>query len=278
MSSRPVHSRGGHVLVVSPHFDDAVLSAGCWLAANPGSIVATVCSGLPGTDVPASKWDQALQSADAATMCRRSEDARALAILGGEQRLLGFLDSPYRTNLRWHESVEPRHTNIVAHVADALTEVVEDEKLTSMMLPLGSAHPDHTITSNAAILAASRIRIDTLVYADLPYALQSRLWLRRRMAQLTEGGVRFSRLPVPEYTEKKEEALLCYGSQIEGLPWRSTLEPGCEQLWSMDVSEASRLGFLEQPEESRKRLLRRHYRIRGAVMQRAARRSPRSAE
>ena len=63
---------GPNTLVISPHFDDAVLSCGHWLHMNPGAVVATVCSGKPERGSPASKWDARFGTADQAIEERRA--------------------------------------------------------------------------------------------------------------------------------------------------------------------------------------------------------------
>jgi hypothetical protein len=40
-------AEGVHTVVLSPHLDDAVLSVGRFLAANPGTVVITVFAGIP---------------------------------------------------------------------------------------------------------------------------------------------------------------------------------------------------------------------------------------
>lgn len=81
-------------LVISTHYDDAVLSCGHWLCLNPGAIVVTVCSGYAGPEVGAGEWDRraGFASADQAIAARRSEDLAALSVLKAHQYPpLGFL-------------------------------------------------------------------------------------------------------------------------------------------------------------------------------------------
>ncbi len=84
-------------LVVSPHLDDAVLSAGLFLLTEPGAVVATVMAGHPGPGV-LSDWDRAcgFVDGDDPVARRRDEDRAALAILGARPHHLEFLDQPYR--------------------------------------------------------------------------------------------------------------------------------------------------------------------------------------
>src|SRR5580692_19322 len=116
------------LLVISPHFDDAVLSTGFWLSQHTRATVATVFSGSPGLGVPASKWDISggFESGNDAALGRRAEDERALHYLGSDQRCLGFLDDPYRTAERYHESDFGSGSEIRGSVADALHRLIEE--------------------------------------------------------------------------------------------------------------------------------------------------------
>src|SRR5205085_7412091 len=86
------------IVVVSPHFDDAVQGAGYVLAGHPGATVVTVMAGRPPAypDVP-SEWDArgGFVAGDDVVALRREEDEAALAVLGAEHRWLGFSDHQY---------------------------------------------------------------------------------------------------------------------------------------------------------------------------------------
>jgi LmbE family N-acetylglucosaminyl deacetylase len=85
------------VLVLSPHFDDAVLS--CWhVLAAPGEVdVATIFSGLPPAGLETPRWDRLTGANDpvARVRERREEDRRALALAGREPRFLDFVERQY---------------------------------------------------------------------------------------------------------------------------------------------------------------------------------------
>src|SRR3954452_17619426 len=86
------------IVVVSPHFDDAVQGAGYLLAGHPGSTVVTVFAGRPPAypDTP-SEWDAlgGFRSGDDVVALRREEDEAALAVLGAEHVWLDFADHQY---------------------------------------------------------------------------------------------------------------------------------------------------------------------------------------
>ena len=102
-----MHAKG--LVVISPHFDDAVMSCGELIGSCSGVVVATVCSASPGPRVPASpEWDAAeFETAHAAAMSRGEEDRRALAVLGAEQVGLGLVDELYRPFVG-HEELLPQ--------------------------------------------------------------------------------------------------------------------------------------------------------------------------
>lgn len=73
-------ARLGAIMVISPHFDDAVFSCGHLLAALPGSTVVTVCTALPEKPDILTDWDQrcGFSSAAQAMQARREENRAAL--------------------------------------------------------------------------------------------------------------------------------------------------------------------------------------------------------
>ena len=88
---------GRDAVILSPHFDDAVLS--CWhvLASAGEVLVVNVFAGEP----PAGTlgwWDELAGATDsaAAVRARIDEDRRALALAGRTAVNLPFLDSQYR--------------------------------------------------------------------------------------------------------------------------------------------------------------------------------------
>jgi LmbE family N-acetylglucosaminyl deacetylase len=90
-----------HVVVVSPHLDDAVLSLGATIRRHTragGRVeVLTVFSGDPASDVPAGEWDRqgGFATEGEATRGRRAEDTTACERIGARPVRLGFRDSPY---------------------------------------------------------------------------------------------------------------------------------------------------------------------------------------
>jgi LmbE family N-acetylglucosaminyl deacetylase len=130
-------------LVISPHYDDAVMSCGHWLHMNPGAIVATVCSGLAGPGISAGAWDKGsgFTTADQATAARQAEDLAALRVLDAKQcPPLGFLDREYQYPARTLAGLEVS--------IGAFLDVLKPDRC---LVPLGVKHPDHIQTARPAV-------------------------------------------------------------------------------------------------------------------------------
>jgi LmbE family N-acetylglucosaminyl deacetylase len=241
----PAHLRAVNALVLSPHFDDAVLSCGSWLERHPGTIVATVCSGAPGSGIPADPaWDALalFDSADAAATARRAEDQEALGMLGAEQRLLGFLDGAYKARAgRSHEDPDA-DGSFEEELSRSINGLLDEVRPEKCLVPVGLIHPDHIATRRAALDSLrARPTIRSMLYLDLPYAMASEQAARDQLDAIIATGVQLSEDPGPGPStgEVKVRAAGCYRSQLPLLEkvfgetlWRS-LEPGAERLFRM---------------------------------------------
>ena len=225
-------------LVLSPHFDDAVLSAGAWLSRHPGAIVATIFSGEPGVGVPASEvWDvhAGFQSGNEAVRSRRSEDQRALALLGAEQRIVGFLDEPYRTSSKIHEQSRLHQGEVVAAVSEAIQSLLDELRPEKCLFPLGSGQGDHGIASDAAINALNQSKTLMIAYTDLPYAVMNQDFPPTRIQELQNRG-----LTVGNYDAEsgdigsKLRAWQCYESQLKLVGTDGCFRQDSERFYRID--------------------------------------------
>jgi LmbE family N-acetylglucosaminyl deacetylase len=146
-------------IILSPHFDDAVLS--CWhLLTGTGEVlVVNVFAGEPPAGV-LGWWDRfagASESA-AAVRARIAEDRRALALAGRAHVNLPFLDSQYR-----------EADQAPAEIVEALRGVLVAGARIYAPASLGDGHCDHTAV-RAAALALRAEGADVTLYADLPHA------------------------------------------------------------------------------------------------------------
>jgi len=146
-------------VVLSPHFDDAVLS--CWhvLASAGQVLVVNVFAGVP----PAGTlgwWDRLGGATDSAAAVRTRvvEDRRALAGTGRATVNLPFLDGQYREG-----------DQAPGEIVQALRGVLGAGAQIYAPASLGDHHPDHTAVRTAA-LALRAEGAEVTLYADVPHA------------------------------------------------------------------------------------------------------------
>ncbi len=216
-------------MILSPHFDDAVLS--CWrvLAGAGEVLVVNVFAGIPRTGI-LGWWDRLAGASDSAQAVRTriEEDREALALAGRAAVNLPFLDGQYE-----HAERAPRE------IARALREVVPAGARIYAPANLGDEHRDHAAV-RAAALALYAQGAEVLLYADLPHATVSG-WPRwvlngspcprpgadragdRWAAQLQTTGVPVQRMAARAHRLSsdaragKREAVLTYRSQVAPL-------------------------------------------------------------
>jgi LmbE family N-acetylglucosaminyl deacetylase len=220
-------------LILSPHFDDAVLS--CWHLLDGGTEVGVVnvFGGVPPADA-GGWWDLAsgMHSSFGVVEQRRSEDEAALALAGREAINLDFLDYQYRER---PQTIEPVVERLGALIA-AETSLWAPAALAPPDYPnlIGVArrpHPDHVVVRSAA-LALHAEGCPVMLYADLPHASASGLpsWVTGHPAgtgpavaeswrrSLADAGVDHAnsevcRLSGPAFA-RKLEAVRRYSSQL----------------------------------------------------------------
>jgi LmbE family N-acetylglucosaminyl deacetylase len=201
------------VVVVSPHFDDAVLGAAHLLATYPGSTVITVLAGWPPAypDEP-TEWDAlgGFKPGDDVVAVRRKEDRAALSLLSATPVWLEFPDHQYLAR-----SQRPRPSD----VAPALAAAVKDAGPTAVFMPMGLANPDHVLTHDAGLcVRAENPDISWFCYEDHGYKHLPGL-LAWRVAKLFRAGIwpTPSIVPIEPDMPRKREAINCYVSQLAPL-------------------------------------------------------------
>ena len=150
----------GHLVVISPHLDDAVLSGWSFLRAAKRATVITVCAGIAAG--PPADYDRLTRADDPAARCRarREEDRRVMTGHGWSPIHLDVLDAPYRT---------PATTSDPAVIAAAIATRLPADA-THLLIPAGiGSHEDHLLARDAALLL-DRSGLEAHVMADYPYA------------------------------------------------------------------------------------------------------------
>lgn len=199
-------------LLISPHFDDAVLSAGQYMAGLKGKCdVLTVFSEIPknGKDF-VTPYDEScgFNTSEDAMVVRRQEDAEALAILGAGSIHLGMLDSQYDPE---------RALSAKEDILKALRQFNKEfgAQYERVIVPLGLRHPDHVDVSWAANTVFGLAKHpEFYMWEDLPHRVTHPEEVQERLELI-------STLQEPKLTfigdgpiADKVRALWCYRSQM----------------------------------------------------------------
>ncbi|HUC36600.1 MAG TPA: PIG-L family deacetylase [Acidimicrobiales bacterium] len=148
-------------VVLSPHPDDAVLSAWSTLREPTEIEVFNVCARAPAPGT-LSEWDKVFGVDDSATLVetRLAEDVAALAIAGRRATNLDFLDAQYRDE---------------ALAVNQVGAAVQSAAFQAAWLcaPAGiGCHPDHVSVREAALQIGRESGLPVFLYADFPYAVR----------------------------------------------------------------------------------------------------------
>jgi len=232
------------IVVVSPHFDDAVLGAAHLLGSYPGSTVITVVAGWPPSyPEEATDWDACggFVAGDDVVAARRKEDIVALEVLNATPVWLDVAD---------HQYLEKEQRQKAAEVAPSLREAIEHLDPTAVFLPMGIANPDHVLTHDAGLIARTQLAGSGPVGSD-----QAPVWfcyedhgykhipglLAWRVAKLFKAGIWPTPAIVPVEPDMmlKRRAIACYVSQVPPLERDHALSERLdanvpEQYWRLD--------------------------------------------
>lgn len=167
------------IVILSPHFDDAVLS--CWnVLTGPGEVsVLNVFAAVPEPGTEVGYWDRLGDEHDPVAVVREriAEDRRALALAGRQPTNLGFLDLQYRMSDQDHDELVEGIRAALPPAATLYAPVAVGGAagpLAGGLIPAGSPHPDHRAVRAAALTIAAEGH-DLVLYADLPHASRAGL-------------------------------------------------------------------------------------------------------
>jgi LmbE family N-acetylglucosaminyl deacetylase len=227
-----------HLVIIEPHMDDAVLSAGGRLLHRRGNQRITILSVVKWSNFTSFlKLNREFLNVADVTEMRFDESALAAKMLGAEFTCLDWHDAPLRfwPAERWsRETIErfnanptpfvsgPPSPQDVAALAQQLTEVVTRLEPDELWIPMGLGHHvDHRTTRSACLrmLAEAHGRlwqIPVSLYEDLPYAVapkhvaQLEAAFESVNAQLTRG-----RENITDVFQQKLRLVSVYASQFK---------------------------------------------------------------
>jgi LmbE family N-acetylglucosaminyl deacetylase len=235
--------------VVSPHLDDAVLSAAAQLM-RPGARLVTLHAGEPPEGSPLGYWDQLTRAGSGPARVRERlvEDNLAASVLGVLEPIrLAFLDGQHIADVADRPSTEELAAALQPHVAGAA----------EVWAPAGiGCHPDHLATRDAALAAVAD---GTVVhhYADVPYSLRYGwppsvtangpgspyldvdAWLAEELSAAGLDGsqlIRSVHLLDGDAQRRKVAAMACYATQIPSLDYGNALAGGDPAVVGFEVS------------------------------------------
>ncbi len=207
------------LLVLSPHADDAALSCGGLLSQHENALVVTAFSG----DAPQDRKPALARLA--APRLRRAEDARAMAKMECEHRLLEHPDAIdrrdadgrplYNSPAALFGAVLPADAALCREIQATLAPLLADRIL---LCPLAvGSHVDHQLCAHAGRRLAAEGH-SVWFYEDAPYifpetgsqlANDTAMHAARRLRGSIAGT-----WDLPIRLSEKEEILACYSSQI----------------------------------------------------------------
>jgi LmbE family N-acetylglucosaminyl deacetylase len=208
-------------IYLSPHLDDAVLSAGGLIyeqteSGIPVEIWTFMCGYAPPGEVSPFAQLQHMQwgfsSAEETTRMRREEDKTAAALVGATPVHFDFLDCIYRRGSHgaWlYDDIfvppHPEDAGLPAQIAETISTRLQPDDVLVCQLSVGS-HVDHVLVRQAAELLGRRLRYDI----DVPYIFYKPEELGPKSAGMKESVHSIAEASLNRW----KEAALAYKSQI----------------------------------------------------------------
>lgn len=211
-------------IYLSPHLDDAVLSAGGWIydqtQAGERVEIWTIMCGYPPTQELSMfaqylHYQWGMTNARQVVSGRRIEDKKAAAVLGAKVYHFNFLDCIYRQDKAgdWlyfdiFTDPLPGEADLPAQIAEAISARLKPDDKLVCQLGIGK-HVDHVTVRRAAEL----LRRPLHYVADIPYYFNTPEHLESKTAGMKKKVERVSRTGLKSW----KEAVLEYKSQISML-------------------------------------------------------------
>lgn len=207
------------VLLLASHYDDAVLSAGCFMAGRPDCHVVTVFAGMPKDEEMLTEYDKncGFESAAQALNVRKDENNEALAFLSATSESLDLVDNGYG---------EPFNESALLRKVGAL---MLNPNFELILAPIGISHPDHERLGDAVAKLAPTTRTPVYLWEDLPDRVTWPERVVERMGVLPKMALDFLG---DGSMVAKIRALTCYRSQIGLINTYNTFVP--ERFWRLE--------------------------------------------
>lgn len=187
-------------LVIGAHLDDAILSAGQFIAGRPNCDVLTVFSGIPMVSAEfVTDYDKScgFQTSKDAMVTRQQEDREACAILDAHPYHTRRLDSQYIKGGDYSKLMKE------------LRDFIEARDYEMVIAPLGLRHPDHVKLADTVLALHLP---NAYLYEDLPHRVTHPEFVFERLHQLPPAA-RLTFIGDGNIADKVR-ALFCYRSQI----------------------------------------------------------------
>lgn len=212
------------IIYLSPHLDDAVLSAGghirSQVEAGASVEVWTFMAGDPG-DGELPEFAQLMHriwgfgSGSEALRVRRAEDAKAALRVGARAVHFGFLDCIYRRGKQGEAlysdvtvPIQPDDADLPAQLAQAMSAGLQPDDMVVCQLGIGR-HVDHIIVREAA----ESLHRPLVYIADIPYVLNHPGELEPSVTGLQRRRAAVSQVAFTCWIE----AIECYASQVDSV-------------------------------------------------------------
>ena len=241
-------------IILSPHFDDAVLSLGGLVAAEADRvIVATLFAGTPPKPVRG-VWDLCcgFRNSDQAMQLRTQENENSLLACGipsADIRNYCYLDYQYRRAGAMPAGSSQNLEQMMQCDIGALLEECSGAPV-KLFAPGLELHPDHALVKQAALAlrnAGSGNDVDYFLYQDLPYSFAVLRGGKRSLetleAEISQGTPPLQREVValsPEHLYTKLEAVKHHASQMRALEIGTKLKTAKLSLLGKDLLEILR--------------------------------------
>jgi LmbE family N-acetylglucosaminyl deacetylase len=227
-------------IYISPHLDDAVLSAGGLIyeqtRAGMDVEIWTLLCGFPPSEefspfAQVLHYQWGIPAAAEGVSTRRAEDIKAASIVGAKTVHFDFLDCIYRRgkNGDWLYSnvfVPPHEDDedLPARIAESISARLQPTDQLVCQLGLGS-HLDHVLVRRAVELLQHPILYDV----DIPYLFNSPAELASQTAGMKANTHRITDSGLSSW----QDAILAYESQLSGLfDSPEAMRTQIQQYWS----------------------------------------------